>query len=318
MKKYFESDDILALLWRWKKSIVLVGIISFILSAFISSPIVIKPKYKSYIKAYPSNVSKYSEESPTEQMLQFLESDIIRDKLIEEFDLMKHYQIKENDDHKINRLYKEYEKNFKFSKTKFESVEIEVTDISPDTAYLLINRLVALYNEQVKLIQDAQTRESVKTLEIMIREKEVQMDSVEQNINYLREKYGILDYNSQVENLSKEYYKLLGRRNYDPNKLNDLEKELNRLKEKGGEFQRLNQLINSFRDEYTRIKIEYDQQKKELLRNKNYINIVVNAYKSDKKVYPVRWLIVSISVVVSLVVAISVISFIDRIDRNIK
>ena len=30
------------------------------------------------------------------------------------------------------------------------------------------------------------------------------------------------------------------------------------------------------------------------------------------------WLIVSISVVVSLVVAISVISFIDRIDRNIK
>ena len=106
MKKYFESDDILALLWRWKKSIVLVGVISFILSAFISSPIVIKPKYKSYIKAYPSNVSKYSEESPTEQMLQFLESDIIRDKLIEEFDLMKHYQIKENDDHKINRLYR--------------------------------------------------------------------------------------------------------------------------------------------------------------------------------------------------------------------
>lgn len=318
MKKYFESDEILALLWRWKKSIAIVVLVSFILSAFISSPMVIKPKYKSYIKAYPSNVAKYSEESPTEQMLQFLESDIIRDQLIKEFNLMNHYRIKENDDYKINKLFKEYEKNFKFSKTKFESVEIEVTDVSPDTAYLLINRLVALYNEQVKLIQDAQTRESVKTLEIMLREKELQMDSVERNINFLRDKYGILDYSAQVENLSKEYYKLLGRRNYDPNKLSDLEKELTRLKEKGGEFQRLNQLVNSFRGEYSRIKLEYDQQKKELLRNKNYINIVVNAYKSDKKVYPIRWLIVTISVVVSLVFAISVISFMDRIDRTTK
>jgi capsule polysaccharide export protein KpsE/RkpR len=206
--------------------------------------------------------------------------------------------------------------NFSFNKTKYESVEIEVLDYKPDTAYLLVNRLVELYNEQVKKLQDAQVAEGVKTLRLQLSEKGKQIDSLEQKINDLRVNFGILDYESQAENITKEIYKMLGRRSYDPDKLNELKKERDQLEQKGGEFERLRQTLFNLRQEYSSIRLNYEQQYKELLRNKSYSNIVVNAYKSDKKVYPVRWLICVIFVGSIMLMAMGVISFMDRVNRN--
>ena len=69
MKKYFESDEVLSLLWRWKKQLIFVFLVSFIGSAIFSSPLFIKPKYKSFAQVYLTNLQKYSDESATEQML---------------------------------------------------------------------------------------------------------------------------------------------------------------------------------------------------------------------------------------------------------
>lgn len=316
MKNYFESDDILSLIWRWKKPLAIIFIVSSLLAIIISSSLFISPKFKSYVVAYPSNLSPYSEESPSEQMLQFLESDVIRDQLIAEFDLLHHYDIDVDDKYKLNKVYEEYNDNFSFNKTKYESVEIEVLDYKPDTAYLLVNRLLELYNKQVKKLQDAQIAEGVETLRKVLLKKEAEMDSLERKVDNLRVNFGILDYQSQAENITKEIYKMKGRRSYDPVKLDELKKERSQLEEKGGEFQRLNQMLGSIRNEYANTRVNYDQQRKELLRNKSYANIVVNAYKSDKKVYPIRWLICVIFVGSVMVMAIGVISFMDRVNRN--
>jgi hypothetical protein len=316
MRKYFESDDILGIIWRWKKPLGIILVAASFVAVIISSPLIIKPKFKSYVVAYPSNLSPYSEESPSEQMLQFLESDVIRDQLIEEFNLMHHYGIDEDDRYKLNNLYEEYSDNFSFSKTKYESVSIEVLDYKPDTAFLLVNRLVELYNEEVKKLQDAQVSEGVKTLRKQLEEKSKQIDSLELKINDLRVNFGILDYESQAENITKEIYKMLGRRSYDPDKLNELKKERDQLEQKGGEFERLRQSLYNLREEYSSIRLNYEQQYKELLRNKSYSNIVVNAYKSDKKVYPIRWLICVIFVGSIMIMAMGVISFMDRVNRD--
>lgn len=318
MKKYFENDDILWLIWRWKKPLFIILAISTLVATLISSPLFIKPKYKSFVKVYPSNLAKYSEESPSEQMLQFLESDVIRNQLIKEFNLLNHYDIKEDDKHKINKLYDAYNDNINFIKTKYESVEIEVVDISPDTAFLIASRLIGLYNQQVKVIQDAQTKESVNTLKYMLTQKEAQMDSLEKKLNFLSVKYGILDYDLQVESLTAEYYSVLSSNSSDSKKVLTLKTELDHLEEKGGEYKRLNQLLESVRNEYTKIKIDYDIQKKELLRDKTYANVVVNPFKSDKKVYPVRWLIISVSVSITMILSLGLISFIDRINRKLS
>lgn len=312
MKKYFENDDLLSIAWRWKKSLLIVFIASAIVSSIVA--MVIPPKYKSFARIYPSNLSSYSEESYSEQMLQLLESDAIRNKLVKEFNLQEHYDIDADDPHRVDRLYTLYSENVTFNKTKFESVEIKVVDISPDTAFNMLKRLIEIYNEQVKLVQDNQTKEAINTLKKMVEIKEHEMDTLDKKMNELRTNYGILDYKSQVKNITKAYYKLLASPGGGGEKIKKVEKELAQLKLKGSEFQRLSAILYTVRGEYVNYKNQYEQQFKELQREKKYTNVVVNGYRSDKKVYPIRWLIVSLSVISSMLLAFGLISFMDRIN----
>ncbi|MFT6716072.1 MAG: capsule polysaccharide export protein KpsE/RkpR [Saprospiraceae bacterium] len=318
MNKYFENDDILSIVWRWKKPLMMVFIVSSLISIIISSPAVIAPKYQSFARVYPSNLASYSEESYSEQTLQFLESDIIRTKLVAEFNLQSHYEIDNDDPHKVYKLYKIYSENVTFNKTKFESVEIKVVDISPDTAFSMLNRLIEIYNEQVKIVQDNQIKEAINTLEKIVKNKEAEMDTLEKKITFFRVEFGLLDYKSQVKNITKAYYKLLSSPGNGGEKIKKVNKELSQLKSKGAEFERLVAMLKVVRGEYAKYKNEYDQQYKELQREKKYINIVVNGYRSDKKVYPIRWLIILLSVASSTLLAFGIISFMDRINREEK
>jgi len=316
MKKYFENDEILGVLWRWKTPLLVVFTLSFLGSVIFSSPMFIQPKFKSFARVYPTNLKKYSEESPTEQMIQMLESDAIRDTLCLRFSLDTLYNIEADEPYYKDILYKEYSDHVKFKKTKFESVEIEVLSTSPQVAYEMVKSIIDLYNIQVKTLQDEKLVEAVNTVKIMMEQKKIEMNLLESKLNILRREFGILDYGSQVKNISKEYYKLLARSNVDPNKIAKVKAELDNLKLKGVEYENLSGRLWSVRDSYNNFKLKYEEHIKELNRKKEYAMKIVNPYKADKKTYPVRWLIVLISVAIALSGAIGVISFIDRFERK--
>lgn len=316
MKKYFENDDILAVLWRWKTPLTVVFVLSFLGSAIFSSPMFVKPKFKSFARVYPTNLKKYSDESPTEQMIQMLESDAIRDTLCSRFNLDTLYDIESDEPYYKDLLYKEYSDHVQFKKTKFESVEIEVLSTNPQVAYEMVKSIIDLYNVQVKTLQDEKLVEAVNTVKEMMDQKKVEMDFLESELNVLRREFGILDYGSQVKNLSKEYYKLLARSNVDPNKIANVKAELDNLKLKGVEYENLSARLWSVRDSYSSFKLKYEEHVKELNRKKEYAMKIVNPYKADKKTYPVRWLIVLVSVAIAMSGALGVISFLDRFERK--
>jgi len=89
MKDYTNNVSILNGIWKWKYHILIITAIGLILSAIFSGSYFITPKYKSYAVVYPANISPYSDESATEQMLQILQSKDIKDSVIKEFDLSK-------------------------------------------------------------------------------------------------------------------------------------------------------------------------------------------------------------------------------------
>ena len=316
MKKYFENDEVLAVLWRWKTPLAVVFALSFLGSAIFSSPMFVKPKFKSFARVYPTNLKKYSDESPTEQMIQMLESDAIRDTLCSRFNLDTLYDIDAKEPYYRDLLYKEYSDHVQFKKTKYESVEIEVLSTSPQTAFDMVKSIIDLYNIQVKTLQDEKLVEAVNTVKEMKEQKKVEMDFLESELNVLRREFGILDYGSQVKNLSKEYYKLLARSNVDPNKIAKVKAELDNLKLKGVEYENLSARLWSVRDSYNNFKLKYEEHVKELNRKKEYAMKIVNPYKADKKTYPVRWLIVLVSVAAAMSGALGVVSFLDRFERK--
>lgn len=316
MKQYFENDEILGVLWRWKKPLAIVFTLALLGSALFSSPMFIKPKYKSFARVYPTNLKKYSEESPTEQMIQMFESDAIRNELCNQFALDSMFNIEKDDPHYRDLLYREYTDHVHFKKTKFESVEIEVLSTSPEVAYHMVQSIVDLYNVEVKRLQDEKLVEAVNTVKELMDQKKAEVEELEKRLNVLRQQYGILDYSSQVKNLSKEYYKLLARKSVDPNKIAKVKEELDNLKSKGVEYENLSGRLGSVRNSYTAFKLKYEEHVKELNRKKEYAVNIVNPYLADKKTYPVRWLIVLVSVAVSMSASLGVISFLDRTARK--
>lgn len=316
MKKYFESDEVLSLIWRWRKQFIIVFLLAFVGSAVFSSPFFIKPKYKSFAQVYPTNLQKYSDESATEQMLQMLESDIIRETICREFNLDSIYEIKKDDPHFKTLLYREYADNVHFKKTKHESVEIVVLDTDPDRAFSMVNAILERFNIEVKRIQDDKLIEAVKTIKEMMNIKKDEITTLEKEINRIRKDYGILDYGSQVKNLSKEYYRLIARGTGNSAKIDRIKKELDNLKSKGIEYERLSGRLWVARDSYNGLKLKFEAEQNELQRTKEYIMNFVNPYRADKKSYPVRWLIVLVSVSTCMLGAIGVVSFLDRINQR--
>ena len=129
--------------------------------------------------------------------------------LCSRFNLDTLYDIEADEPYYKDLLYKEYSDHVQFKKTKFESVEIEVLSTNPQVAYEMVKSIIDLYNVQVKTLQDEKLVEALNTVKEMMDQKKVEMDFLESELNVLRREFGILDYGSQVKNLSKEYYKLL-------------------------------------------------------------------------------------------------------------
>jgi capsular polysaccharide biosynthesis protein len=74
MDNFFNSKNIVDILLKWKLHLAIIVVVTVAVSAIISSPLVITPLYKSYTVVYPSNISPYSDENETEQMVQILQS----------------------------------------------------------------------------------------------------------------------------------------------------------------------------------------------------------------------------------------------------
>src|ERR1051325_11180077 len=124
-----QSINISKELVRWRKHLFIVGLIALVASVIFSGPAFIKPRFKSFAILYPVNLQTYSQESPTENMIQLLESSDIQDQLIRDFNLYSHYEIDTTDnEHMRTDVMKVLEDNVSVKKTEYESVEIKVYD----------------------------------------------------------------------------------------------------------------------------------------------------------------------------------------------
>ena len=85
-----------------------------------------------------------------------------------------------------------------------------------------------------------------------------------------------------------------------PSKAQEIKKLLDELEVKGGEFRTLTGLSDAFRASYVRLLTGYEQAVSDVTKELTYTNTIIYPEVPDKKIYPVRWLIVLLSVVSAL------------------
>jgi uncharacterized protein involved in exopolysaccharide biosynthesis len=278
---------------RWR-TFALVGGLAAMLATVFSDPAFIKPRFRSSAIVYPVNLTSYSQETRSDQLLQLLESNSIRDSLITHFDLMAHYAI--DPARPLGRffLYNEYAEHVTIGKTRYESVQVEIEDEKPEVAQGMV---LDLLDQADKLARRLQREKSIEVLAINDRELKLarhKLDSVEARLDTLRRRTGLLNYDAQTEEVTRGYMRMLGNGGSGTGR-DEAKGLLKALGEQGGEFRALTDLADAYRNIFIDRQNAYEKTLTDVNKELTYTNVVVYPELPDKKVYPIRWLIVVIS-----------------------
>lgn len=311
MSNYFDNNQILSLVFRWWKHLSAVALIAAVLAAVFSSSLFIAPKYRSSAVLYPANIIPMGTETPTEQMLQVLESDEIMLAVSEEFHLFNHYEIDSSKAGSRTLLKEEFQDNVTFEKTKYESVVIEALDTDPVQAKNMVERVIYHFNQKEKTMQKEKSIELVTILEQQVDLKKAEMDSMDIRLKELRVKHGILDFALQTEYATERYLEVATAPGAEKYK-KEVEPILDALKEHGGEYVALTEHLWRVRGMYNNLKESLEAAIKDVEKHLTYCNVVTYPEVADKKAYPVRWLILAVSVVASVLFALLVVGLIEN------
>jgi uncharacterized protein involved in exopolysaccharide biosynthesis len=291
-KHGFDALFIIDILLKYKKHLIIIGVVSVILAVIFSSPFFIKPKFKSTAVVYPSNLIPYSTESATEQMLQLFASEDIRDELIIDFDLYNHYEVDTSQQYPKTILHGMMSENIQIDKTKFESVEINVWDTDPEIAKAMVDSVIAKVHKKARSLQRSKTEEVLIITKNQLDLKKAEMDSMENEMKLLRTKYGIIEYEGQINSFSRVYYTEVAAGRAGSGGGRPLDKVMQNFQLKGGEYISLKEHLWRVRGQYNDFKKQYEDLQKDMIKELTYSNVVTSPVAAEKKSYPVRSLIV--------------------------
>jgi hypothetical protein len=308
MDTFFNSKNIIEIILKWKKQLIVIVVAAILLSALFSSPIFITPLYKSNCLLYPSNISPYSDESETEQSVQIFQSRDIRDSLVKKFNLAKHWGIDSAYKYFESTLVWEYSQRVHVGKTPFEAVEIEILDQDPIMARDLIEAMLEEYNKKIRSMHKSKFEEVVGNYNFIMKIRKNYLDSLKGKAQELGVQNGLLDYQSQTREVTRAYLSTGG----GSVRSAEAKAMKKNLEEKGGEMLLLSEMMRSESDAFSTMKMDADRAVLDYNRNYTYVNILSKPFVADKKSYPIRWLIVSFSTLAALFMAILIIGLIER------
>jgi len=291
-----------------------VALVSAALAVVFSGPKFISPKYDSEAVIYPANLGVYSGETRLEQMQQYLESNAIRDTIIEKFNLYEEYELDPEFKEAKSLMKYFYSEHIGFEETRFESIRIKARSTNPVKAKEIVAEIIDQLNHTVRSTERQKYKEIVEIYKGMTSEKRAQIDSLENAIADYSAKYDIIDLSSQSEMITEGYMNFLlqGKKGKD---FDEIKRLYENLEKHGSRLQNMHALLEEINLEYVDRLHELEEAKKNLTKHQTYSNVLVKPEVSDKKAYPIRWLIVVSAVVAAVLftfIALTIVKYSPR------
>ena len=283
----FDSLNIIKTIFKNKKVFVLVVISAAVLS--YGASFLIKEKFKSNSVVYPVNLFRNSEESPSEQLLQYFLSEDVKLKIAKDFNLFSRYGVDTLSTKGGKALFDfMYMENVLFSPTIYESIDITIKDEDPAFAQKLNAALVLNTNQLIKESKRKIVNQYLENTKKVIDIQSKELDSLSTSILKIKTEYNILDEKDQAKYLSKQLS--------TGSSLNEsAQLTVKGIKEKGTELKVLDGRVKSTLKSYTQIKIKNDAYLLDVSGDMDFYVYVSKPNLQDKKCTPIRWVIVMIS-----------------------
>jgi hypothetical protein len=308
MNPYLNNKTLLELALKWKYHLGIIAVIAGTIALVLSSPLFLKPKYKSTAVVYPVNLGEYSEESYTEQMLEIFNSGDIRDQMISEFKLDEHYRISPQYKYYKTALYGKFSESVSFKKTENEAVKIQVLDTDPVIACAMVDSLITDYNRKIQALHRIKVAEGLKVTIDHLNRLKLEMDSITNVLSDLGRKYGVMEITGQSEGLSAAYFQAVAN-GKDNQTLKDY---YNNVAAKSPEARALMLRVEGCAAQVVEAQKLKDDSYRELTKDITYSVVVTRPYVADKKDWPKRSIIVLMSVIFTLMMAMVVIGVIEN------
>jgi hypothetical protein len=306
-----DSINLLNLVIKYRKVLLITCVAAFIISSLIS--LSIKPLFRSTVVLYPTtNVVEsqklfgiqtktpalFGDETATEKVLQILRSDYIKNWLIKKYDLMKHYEIRENAKYKYTLLDNRLKKYIISRKTQYNSIEINVLDSDPVTASNISNDVAAQIDTVFnKIVKDA-GRKSFIAMNNSYNDQLKGVRSLEDSLRLISHKESVSVYPGNLRAGMANGSWGTASVQYSP------------------EFLRLINMFESENENLSDIKSRLTEAKMSAEQDLPYTYIINSGKVSEKKAIPKRSLIVLTSTFSTLLLMIFILGLSDSFVRN--
>lgn len=315
----FESLDLIAVIWKWKAHLLVVFVLTVITSSIVS--LTMKEEYLSSVTIYPAksntvtfsvrgnmnqSSTQFGEEEESEQAIQILGSAEIRNRMIAKFNLDSVYEIKESSPTRMNDLFEKYNGHVSSERTRFGSVLIKVYDEEPNRAKNMANDLSMLLDTiKNRMIRDRARYEYEIT--------KVKKESVEKEIEFIVDTLKVLNEMgvgsgqiraSLVEALANATDKMTR---------DEIRKKILMNDRFGSTLASFSHELKLKHERLADVEEAFEQAEANANLNYTHKFVVEEAYATDRKARPVRWIIVSVSTLVSFVLGLILILLFEKI-----
>lgn len=325
VSKKFQSIDILVTVWKRKKMVIVITILAAISSVVIS--LMMKDRFEAKVEFFPAksnsvnfsgihlnpkdNILNFGEEEEAEQLLQMLKSGRIRHEIINQFDLINHYEIDTNQIYWKTRLAKKYDKSVKFKRNRYGAIEISVTDESPLVARDMANTIASLTDT----VKNEMLRErAIQAYEVVLKEYgELAhfINNAEDSMSALRERGALVD--EQFAAYSELYATAISQKNKEAVKLKEI---LDKANKYSSSLMRMKELVQTENERLTLMKSRMDQFWADSHLHISHKFVTEYAELPDRKAYPKRSLIVIMSSFSAFIFSIFLAVLFEGIRRN--
>ena len=327
----FETGNLILYLWKRKIPLIIITMAAAIISTLIS--FTITPKFRSSVVLFPASespVSKsllqtnfqdrvgilgFGDEDQLERILQVLHSDDIRDHVVNQYNLMEHYEIDPDGPFPLTKLFGEYSSNIKYKRTEYNSIVIEVMDKDPQMAADIANDIAAQIDSTMNRMKRDRALKALKLVEQEYMSSAQRAREFNDSITLLHKK-GIISYDAQIERLTEAYGRAVSENNRDA--VREIEDKMDEFQQYTGPFVYYWSMWSNEVGRLRDLEFKYIEAKAEAELLLSNVFVLDKAYKAEKKAYPKKSIIVMVSTFASFVLAVMAFLFFESFLRKLR
>jgi uncharacterized protein involved in exopolysaccharide biosynthesis len=224
---------------------------------------------------------------------------------------MEHYKIDSSSRFKNESLYKEYDRNITFRRTEYMAVQISVLDKDPQVAADIANKIADLLDSTKNQMQRQRAYSGYLIVESEYNLLKDEVAKITDSLVAIG-KLGVNDVEYQSQALNTQM--AIATSKNEKSAIIALQKRLDVLGKYGGIYMSLKNALEFKTHQLTLLQAKLKEAKVDAEEDLPQKFIVNNAYKAERKSYPVQWLIVLVSTFSAFFLCIIVIIMVEKIS----